>query len=103
MTGTPSQVEWADLIKVRVADEFDRVAKAFQTAADKQSEQDQTDTLAVIAILEEKRTEVLAHDRAGYFIRDWQELSGRVRQTIAQDSRYQAIKAGREARSRRTQ
>ena len=95
MTGTPSQVEWADLIKVRVADEFDRVAKAFQTAADKQSEQDQTDTLAVIAILEEKRTEVLAHDRA--------ELSGRVRQTIAQDSRYQAIKAGREARSRRTQ
>lgn len=45
-------------------------------------------TQAVIAILEEKRTEVVAKNQAGYFIQECQ-----VRRMIAQDSRYQAIKA----------
>jgi hypothetical protein len=53
------------------------------------------DTHAVIAILEEKRVEVMAKDQAGYFIRQWQELKDQVRQMISQDSRYQAIKANR--------
>jgi hypothetical protein len=102
MKGTESQVGWAEQIKLRVADEFDRVAKAFHRVAGKQPEQDRIETLAVIVILEEKRAEVMANDRAGYFIRNWQELSGRVQQTIARDPRYQAIKASREARGRRT-
>jgi len=101
LTGTPSQIEWAEQIRPRVADEFDRVAKAFHAAAGRQSEQDRIETLALIAILEEKRAEVLANDRAGYFIRDWQELSGRVRETIGQDPRYQAIRDARNARRQR--
>lgn len=102
MTGTASQIEWAELIKPRVNAEFDRVAKAFQAVAAGQVEQDQTDTRAIIAILEEKRVEVMAKDQAGYFIRNWQELTDQVRQMIAQDSRYQTIKANREARPRQT-
>jgi hypothetical protein len=98
MTGTPSQIEWAELIKPRVSAEFDRVAKALTAAASKQAEQNRLDTMAVIAILEEKRLEVMANDQAGYFIRDWQELKDQVRQMIAQDSRYQAIKARKAAR-----
>lgn len=100
MTGSVSQVEWAEQIKLKVNAEFDRVAKAFKAVAGKQAEQDRMDTQAVIAILEEKRVEVMANDRAGYFIHDWQELSDQVRQMIAQDSRYQAIKANRAARRR---
>jgi hypothetical protein len=65
----------------------------------KQSRIDWT-PLAVIAILEEKRLEVMANDEAGYFIEHWRELSDQVRQMIAQDSRYQAIKAKRQARKR---
>ncbi len=61
-----SQVEWAEQIKPRVGAEFDRVAEAFKVAATKQGEQDRMDTHAVIAILEEKRAEVMAQDRAGY-------------------------------------
>jgi hypothetical protein len=95
MTGTPSQIEWAELIKPRVSAEFDRVAKALKGAANT------PDTRAVIAILEEKRAEVMAKDHAGYFIRDWQELRDQVRRMIGQDSRYQAIKA-RQARSQNT-
>jgi hypothetical protein len=102
MTGTPSQIEWAQQIKPRVNAEFDRVAKAFQAVARNQKDQARMDTWAVIAILEEKRLEVMAKDHAGYFIRDWQELKDQVRQMIAKDSRYQAIKTGREARSRLT-
>jgi hypothetical protein len=98
MTGTPSQIEWAELIKPRVSAEFDRVAKALTAAASKQAEQNRLDTMAVIAILEEKRLQVMANDQAGYFIRDWQELKDQVRQMIAQDSRYQAIKARKAAR-----
>ena len=98
MTGTPSQIEWAEQIKPRVSAEFDRVAKALQAAVDQRAEQDRMDTQAVIAILEEKRAEIMAKDEAGYFIRDWQELRDQVRQMIAQDSRYQAIKAKKAAR-----
>ena len=98
MTGTVAQVEWAEQIKTRVSAEFDRVAKAFTAACRNQAEPDRADTQAVIAILEEKRTEVMANDRAGYFIRGWQELSDQVRQMIARDSRYHAIKTNRAAR-----
>ena len=98
MTGTPSQIEWAEQIKPRVSAEFDRVAKALQAAVDQRAEQDRMDTQAVIAILEAKRAEVMAKDQAGYFIRDWQELKDQVRQMIAQDSRYQALKAEKAAR-----
>jgi hypothetical protein len=93
MTGTPSQIEWAELIRPRVDAEFDRVARALtDTAGDK------SDIHALIAILEEKRTEVMANEHAGYFIRDWQELTDQVRQMIGKDSRFQAIRARRQTR-----
>lgn len=57
MTGTPSQIELAEPIKMR--------------------------------------TEVMAIDRAGDFIRTWRELNDQVRQVISQDVRYRAIKANR--------
>jgi hypothetical protein len=99
MTGTASQIEWAEQIRPRVNAEFDRVANAFQVAAGTQAAQVRLDTQAIIAILEEKRVEVMAKDQAGYFIRDWQELKDQVRQMIARDPRFQAIKATRETRS----
>jgi hypothetical protein len=99
MTGTASQIEWAEQIRPRVDAEFDRVSKAFQAVADRQSDEDRTDTRAIVAILEEKRAEVMAKDQAGYFIRDWQELNDQVRQMISQDSGYQAIQASRKARA----
>ena len=52
----------------------------------------------MIAILDDKRDEVMANSDAGYFIHFWQELSGRVRQLIAADPRYTALKAARAAR-----
>jgi len=99
LTGTASQIEWAEQIRPRVDLEFQRVATAFQTAAARQAEPDRAETLAVIAILEEKRSEVMANQRAGYFIRDWQELTDQVRQMIAADGRYQTIRANRRARA----
>jgi hypothetical protein len=98
MTGTPSQIEWAEQIKPRVAAEFDRVAEALKVASRNRTEQDRIEAQAVIGILEEKRAEVMSRDQAGYFIKDWQELKDQVRQLITQDSRYQTIKADRAAR-----
>lgn len=99
MTGTPSQIEWAELIRPRVNAEFDRVSTAFQTVAGNQDDAARTDTSAILAILEEKRTEVMARDHAGYFIRDWQDLNGQVRRMIADDPRFVAIRAGRVVRA----
>jgi hypothetical protein len=97
LSGTASQVEWAESIRTRVNDEFDRVAMSFRLIAERQDARKRTDTEAILAILEDKRTEVLSRDRAGYFIRDWQEISDQVRQMIGQDSRYQMIKAEKTA------
>jgi hypothetical protein len=98
MIGTANQVEWAERIKKQVSAEFDRVAKALESAAGKQLEQKRMETKAVIAILEDKRAEVMAQDRAGYFIHEWQELRDQVQQMITKDSRYQAIRANRAPR-----
>jgi len=100
MTGTVNQVEWAERIRERVSKEFDRVAGAMNLAASKQVGQNRTDTQTVLAILEDKRAGVMATERAGYFIHDWQELRDQVRQMIVQDPRYLAIKTNQAARSR---
>ena len=54
MIGTASQIEWAGQIRPRVDAEFDRVRNAFRSTASHQGQPDREDTLAVIAILEEK-------------------------------------------------
>jgi hypothetical protein len=93
LTGTVNQIEWATQIKAQVNSEFDRVKAALRAAAARQSGQDRIDTAAIIAILEEKRAEVMVHQEAGYFIHDWQELRDQVRRMIMTDHRYKAIKA----------
>ena len=92
LTGTVNQIEWAKQIRAGVSAEFDRVITALEAAAAKQSGQNRMDTQAIIALVEEKRTEVLEHQEAGYFIHDWQELRDQVRQMIIKDDRYKAIK-----------
>ena len=95
MTGTPNQIEWAEQIKVSVAVEFDRVARALHTVALRQTGHDLLDTNTAIEILEEIRGAVMARDEAGYFIREWRELSGQVREMIALDPRHKAMRAAR--------
>jgi len=92
MTGTVNQIAWAAQIKPQVNAEFDRVRAALESAAIKQSGQRRTDTQAMIAILEDKRAEVMANEQAGYFIHDWQEVRGQVRELILGDPRYKAMK-----------
>ena len=99
MTGTPSQVEGGERIKRQVNAEFDRVAVCFRSIACKQDAAKRADTEGVIAILEDKRAEVMSREQAGYFIRDWQEIGDQVRQMIFQDARYQAIKINRAAQT----
>jgi hypothetical protein len=99
MTGTASQIEWAGQIRSRVDSDFRRVADAFLAQAARQVEPNRSETLAVIAILEEKRAEVLSNEQAGYFIRHWQELTDQVRQLIAADARFRTIRANREQRA----
>jgi len=93
-------VEWAERIIPTVVHEFDRVAAAFQAQASRQTGPDEAETLSLIAILEQKRAETLSNERAGYFIRDWQELNDQVRQMIGKDPGYREIKEARAARRR---
>ena len=99
LSGSPSQIEWAKAIRARVNDEFDRVATSFRSIAHRQTASKRSDTEAILAILEDKRIEVLSRERAGYFIHDWQEISDQVRQMISKDLRYQATKAEKAAGS----
>ena len=95
MTGTVNQIEWAKQVRTQVNAEFDRVVTALEAAATRQSGQNRMDTQTIIAIVGEKRTEVMQHQEAGYFIHDWQELRDQVRQLIMKDDRYKAIKTGK--------
>lgn len=99
LTGTGAQVEWAVRIRRLVNADFDRVATAFRSAAERQSHLRRADTYAILAILEDKRSEVMSIERAGYFIKDWQELGDQVRKLIFADPRYEAIKSRRSERT----
>ena len=100
LTGTPNQVEWAERIRLTAAEEFERVAKAFEAQIGTQTGEKQTETRTILAILEQKRVETMANTEAGYFIRDWQELSDQVRRMIARDPRFREIKDRRLGRLR---
>ena len=100
MSGTAAQVEWAERIKAQVASEFDRVTASFRSISTKQGADRRADTEGIIAILEDKRSEVMSRVQAGYFIRDWQEISDQVRQLVFHDPRYQSIKSSTAARRR---
>lgn len=96
LRGDPFQVDWADRIRPQVKAEFDRVERAFRSVASQQAEPKRSRTDGIIAILREKREEVMSHDDAGYFIRDWQEIDDQVRQMIRKDPRYDALRPRRE-------
>jgi hypothetical protein len=100
MNGSEDQVKKAERIKERINGEFDRLARALESSAAKQSGQDRLDTEAVIVILEEKRADVMAKGQADYFINNWRELSQQVRNLIVQDSRYRDIDTRKAIRRR---
>ena len=94
LNGAAHEIEWALRIRAQVNAEFDRVAKVLERTATQRSGQKRLDTYGMIAILEEKRAEVMSNQDADYFIHDWQELHDQVRKMLIKDARYQAIKAG---------
>jgi hypothetical protein len=99
LTGTPNQIEMANLILPTVNGEFDRVANAFHALALTQSPEARANTLIALTVLEEKRTEVLSNPSAGYFIAEWRELSDQVRKLIAKDPRHIALQTARKNRN----
>ena len=101
MKGTAAQVEWAERIKRTVGAEFDRVAAAFQSVAIKQDAANRADTEAILAVLAEKRAEVMSIDSAGSFIRNWQDIGDQVRTLISSDPRFEAVKWNRATRRQR--
>ncbi len=82
LTGTPNQISWAELIRVQINEEFDRVSKALAPHG----------RPGILALLEEKRGEVMANARAGYFIKEWGELNGQVARLVTTDPRFQALR-----------
>jgi hypothetical protein len=98
LIGTLNQIAWAVQIKSQVEAEFDRLRKVLESATTRQSPEDVTDIEAIIRILDDKRTEVMENEQAGYFIHQWQELGNQVSRMIVEDPRYQAIKARQTAR-----
>jgi len=88
LSGTESQIAWAEEIRDSVNVEFDRVAHALEARDIR--EMNSTRKTAALQILDEKRREVMAREEAGYFIREWQELRDQVRLMIVRDPRYKA-------------
>ena len=91
MTGSEAQVEWAERLRAKVGEEFDRVAAALSSTLAAPSRK--ATRSALLAVLEDNRAEVMSNDRAGYFITQWQEPGEQVRAHLLRDPRYAAIRA----------
>jgi hypothetical protein len=99
LTGSETQVEWAERIRAGVRTEFERVEKSFQSVADRQDGASRIRTEAILVILRDKRDAVMNRSEAGYFIREWQDISDQVRQAIGSDPRFKALRARVQAES----
>ncbi len=93
LIGSSAQIEWAEPIRIRVGEEFERVANTLRGVALRQTTERRAGTEEILAILEEKRVAVMARDQAGYFIHDWGEIGGQVQRMLANDSRFLEIRA----------
>lgn len=93
MLGTENQRELAEQIKLRVNAEFDRVAAAIRSQAERRNVERLAVAESLVAIVESKRKDVMAKQDASYFIHDWQEINDQVRRMVLADERYLAIKA----------
>lgn len=105
LTGSEAQIEWAVRLRRGVEAEFARVAAALRRAAAKQSPLRRAATYQMLQILEAKRIEVVSQERAGYYIKEWQEPGGHPRRLLLEDPRYEALRQavaarGAEAESR---
>lgn len=105
LTGSEAQIEWAVRLRRGVEAEFERVAAALRRVAAKQIPLRRAATYQMLQILEAKRIEVLSHERAGYYIKEWQEPGGHPRRMLLEDPRYEALRQavaarGAEAESR---
>lgn len=98
LSGTVNQIDLAERIRITVHEEFDDIAASFRQVAAKQGAEARADTEAIIAILEQKRTQVMRRRPAGYFIHYWREITDQVRQMIIHDVRYPAIRERQNAR-----
>jgi len=98
LSGTDNQIEWALRIRQQVNAEFDRVAATFRAVAAERDDEVKAEVEEVVAILEDKRAEVMCREEAGYFIHDWQEITDQVRQMIFHDERYAPIRERQDAR-----
>ena len=98
LAGTKQQVASAEKIRERVNGDFDRVAAAIRAVASRQNGQDLTDNMAVVAIVEETRQQVMSNGSAGYFLHQWQEKNNRVQRMIATDPRFVALRKTRNQR-----
>jgi hypothetical protein len=58
------------------------------------------DTEAILAVLAEKRVEVMSIDSAGCFIYDWQDIGDQIRNLISSDPRFEEIRRNRTTRRR---
>jgi hypothetical protein len=97
LTGAANQIEWDERIRRNVMVEFDRVAKALLLTAETRTGRRQRNAQLALTILSDKRADVLANDRAGYYIQAWRESDGKVRQMITEDPRYALIRESRVA------
>lgn len=95
MNVAASHVEWEEIIIRQVNLEFDLVAAYLRSVSLKQNNKNYTETEFALAILEDKRAEVLSRKRAGYFIHDWQAINAQVLRMISEYARYQAIRSVR--------
>ena len=95
LIGSEAQVEWAEGIRAGVRTEFERVEKSFQSVANRQDAASRIRTEAILVILRDKRDAAMNRSEAGYFIREWQDISDQVRQAIGNDPRFKALRATR--------
>lgn len=91
-SGSVDQIKRAERTRAQVNSEFDRLSKALQAVALNQSERERLATFAIMLILEEKRGEVLANERAGYLIHDWRDLRDKVWKLILNDPQFKTFR-----------
>ncbi len=86
---------WVRQLRIRINSEFDDVAAALQLVASRQQSKRRLETEAIVAILEDKRLEVMAMADKPELLYEWHHVGDQVRRLLFEDPRYKKIRLSR--------
>ncbi len=102
LNGSATEIANATRIRDDIDAEFDRVRASIEAESNKNRPLDRSETICLLALIEEHRAAVLSNVDAAYFVNHSHDV-GRAERLLHEDKRWKVVQEARSARRARSE